>query len=263
MILTAAHCIKTTQSAAIGRYGHFVKESDAKIYVDLEARVHPLFDPVTYDFDYALLKLDRAHPNPMMVSLWKTPEIPEELTILGWGLTSDGGVQSNMLLMAIVRRFNTSQCNENYSPETISENMFCAVENGVDACQGDSGGPILISGTNIQVGITSWGAGCANATYPGVYTRIDKGYGWIEETICTDLSPSDCWKNGNIPHVTSDGKVQVQTCEDQGEFIGLGKKRLPRNCAWVKQNEKWRCPWYGEDFCPQTCEVDRCKNLNQ
>lgn len=42
---------------------------------------------------------------------------------------------------------------------------------GLDSCQGDSGGP-LFSGTGadtVQHGIVSWGQGCAQAAYPGIY----------------------------------------------------------------------------------------------
>jgi secreted trypsin-like serine protease len=258
VVLTAAHCIMDIKTAQIGRYDFALEETGVPTYVASERRMHPKFDPDTYDFDYALLKLDRKHPNPFMVSLRTTPEIPDMLTIMGWGYTSDGGSQSNVLLAGDVRRFNTIKCRSNYDPEPITKNMFCAEKKGVDACQGDSGGPIVINGTNIQVGITSWGNGCANATFPGVYARIDKGYSWIEKTVCSDLSPDDCEKDGRLPLVSSDGSAQMRTCEEQLDFIGLGKKRSPRNCTWVKKVAIRRCPWY-EDFCPLTCGVDRCK----
>lgn len=37
--------------------------------------------------------------------------------------------------------------------------------------QYDSGGP-LVDNQGVQVGIVSFGHGCANAQYPGVYTHI-------------------------------------------------------------------------------------------
>ena len=259
VVLTAAHCIQSIQSAEIGRYDFSADESGVETYVKLERRRHPLFNPDTYDFDYALIKLEREQPSPFLASLRKTPEIPDTMTIMGWGLTSDGGKQSNELLEADVLKFDTSECSKNYQPDPVTDNMFCAEDVGVDACQGDSGGPIIITGTNIQVGITSWGSGCAVASFPGVYARVDKGYSWIEETICTDLSPADCSADGKLPVVDSEGVPLKQTCDDRNEFMGLGKKLLPRNCTWVQEGLDRRCPWYGEDFCPKTCKVDRCK----
>jgi secreted trypsin-like serine protease len=48
------------------------------------------------------------------------------------------------------------------------------VRGGVDTCQGDSGGPLLVpNGTSfLLAGITSWGIGCGQAEYPGVYTEV-------------------------------------------------------------------------------------------
>ena len=44
--------------------------------------------------------------------------------------------------------------------------MLCAGEKGLDSCQGDSGGPLFatVGGTEIQMGIVSWGFGCASRT---------------------------------------------------------------------------------------------------
>ena len=52
--------------------------------------------------------------------------------------------------------------------------MLCAYKDGADSCQGDSGGPLFEKvGTRfVQVGIVSFGYGCAAKGYPGVYTRV-------------------------------------------------------------------------------------------
>jgi secreted trypsin-like serine protease len=52
--------------------------------------------------------------------------------------------------------------------------MICAGQSGQDSCWGDSGGPLFAAsqGGYIQVGIVSWGGGCAAPDRPGVYTRV-------------------------------------------------------------------------------------------
>ncbi|KAL6259697.1 anionic trypsin [Pogonomyrmex barbatus] len=69
------------------------------------------------------------------------------------------------------------------------EKQLCAglPEGGRDACQGDSGGPLLCNGT--QVGIVSWGEGCARPNSPGVYSRVDFYLEWLNETIVQNRAP--------------------------------------------------------------------------
>ena len=93
--------------------------------------------------------------------------------------------------------------------------MLCAGEEdgGKDACNGDSGGPLLqkmSDGTLVQVGIVSFGSGCARANRPGIYTRVSTFADWIHSQIC-DLSsnpPSSCFsgsaiRSGNVSSTPS------------------------------------------------------------
>lgn len=60
--------------------------------------------------------------------------------------------------------------------------MYCAGQRGADSCQGDSGGPLYLRKSNgawYQVGVTSWGTGCARA--PGIYSEVSFFLPWISQ----------------------------------------------------------------------------------
>ena len=50
------------------------------------------------------------------------------------------------------------------------------------------GGPLVIKGAtqeeDVQIGVTSWGVGCA--FLPGVFSRVSMGYEWIQEEVCDE-----------------------------------------------------------------------------
>ena len=57
---------------------------------------------------------------------------------------------------------------------------------GKDSCQGDSGGPFACN--DKLTGIVSWGAGCADPNYAGVYTRVAHYVDWIKENGSAQIS---------------------------------------------------------------------------
>ncbi|XP_057369657.1 trypsin-1-like [Daphnia carinata] len=100
--------------------------------------------------------------------------------VAGWGTTSSGGSASDVLMKADVTIRENSVCSSQYGSDFNSNAMLCASADGKDACQGDSGGPIFVDG--VQVGITSFGRGCADPDHAGVYTRISTYINWIKTT---------------------------------------------------------------------------------
>jgi trypsin len=102
--------------------------------------------------------------------------------VSGWGSTSESGNTVDTLRRASVPIVADSTCVDDYNnaipPEDVDPaTMVCAgyESGGVDTCYGDSGGPLEApapTGGYRLVGITSWGQGCAESGFPGVYTRI-------------------------------------------------------------------------------------------
>ena len=74
-----------------------------------------------------------------------------------------------------------------------STTQFCAgdVTGKNDTCRGDSGGPAMVLSINpvngqwrwFQVGIVSWGYGCAQKGEVGYYTKVSAYLDWIDEII--------------------------------------------------------------------------------
>lgn len=155
------------------------------------------FNSVTFDSDASLLHL--ATPatlgssvgivsvaGPSDSSLFEPGDIA---TITGWGYTSEGGSGSDALLEVSVPIVSNAICNAPISYDgAITDNMLCAglPSGGKDSCQGDSGGPLVVpngSGGWLQAGVVSWGTGCAQPNYYGVYTRISEFTDWIDFEI--------------------------------------------------------------------------------
>jgi len=118
----------------------------------------------------------------------------------------------------------------------ITDDMMCAMDavEGQDACSGDSGHPLLAmlppsssSSLSIipklvtQVGIVSWGLGCARSKYPGVYSRIAEEMDWIEDVICNvrnGLSPLSCVFDGaSKRRRLSDHALEAVTMQQNGD----------------------------------------------
>ena len=109
--------------------------------------------------------------------------------VTGWGRTSSSGPHSNILQEATVTTMTNSQCrSSSHRHDRITENMICAQAAGRDACNGNSGGPLAVlgqDGSYSQIGVVSWGKGCARQGYPGVYTRLTALLPWLTQTIKT------------------------------------------------------------------------------
>ena len=132
--------------------------------------------------DLALLRLSRAAPlEPMRLiaagetALWTPGTVS---TVLGWGTTCFQICATvTQLRQAGVPIVADSACAAAYAASPASFNaatMVCAGTGLADTCNGDSGGPLLVPRLDafVLAGVTSWGNGCADPRYPGVYVRL-------------------------------------------------------------------------------------------
>eukprot|EP00547_Thalassionema_nitzschioides_P007914 CAMPEP_0194200450 /NCGR_PEP_ID=MMETSP0156-20130528/1047_1 /TAXON_ID=33649 /ORGANISM="Thalassionema nitzschioides, Strain L26-B" /LENGTH=516 /DNA_ID=CAMNT_0038925445 /DNA_START=43 /DNA_END=1596 /DNA_ORIENTATION=- len=199
VVLTAAHCQGISDSRVyVGRSSNqYFNNPNPGTERRIVQRVpHPQYrDGASINYDYMLLKLNQPVDTIQPVRLNRSPNLPQNnqpLTVVGFGTTSSGSSSTPRdLLEVAVNYIPTSTCNGpqyGYRGEVLDPTMFCAgVGGGKDSCQGDSGGPIFTQDGNggfTQFGIVSWGIGCAERLYPGVYSRISAELEWIESKIC-------------------------------------------------------------------------------
>ncbi|MGO9543595.1 MAG: trypsin-like serine protease [Rhodomicrobium sp.] len=105
------------------------------------------------------------------------------------GANSSYFAPSDVLLSAKVPLAGTKSCERKYLTQyrdaVIGGAQICAgTEEGTDTCQGDSGGPLVAYDTHdqkYQVGLVSWGEGCAKPGWYGIYTRISAHADWLRD----------------------------------------------------------------------------------
>ncbi|GLD50381.1 trypsin-like protein [Lates japonicus] len=160
---------------------------------------HPEYNSHTDNNDIMLIKLRAPVYLNSYVSIALLPRQGATIAegrmcrVSGWGYTSPSGGQIPSTLRTVkLPIVSTEKCNSSESFNgNITENMICAgySTGGKDACQGDSGGPLVCEGR--VYGVVSWGRGCADAQFPGVYTAVSKYRRWIDNTIFSYYSRCD------------------------------------------------------------------------
>lgn len=111
------------------------------------------------------------------------------------------------LLQAWVPLLPSWQCKKRYGEHFISHSMLCAgsmtsdLRHHPDSCQGDSGGPLVCQGEAgrwVLTGVISWGHGCGDPSYPGVYARVSRYLPWIQQ-VTHSTAPLQHWTAQHPP----------------------------------------------------------------
>ena len=242
-VLTAGHCSNITAGTVASpaswppqlisvRVGG-VTQSDGERLGVSRVVMHPDY-LLTSGYDISLLQLSsNSTMAPTQVagagerSIWTAGTME---TIVGWGVTSEGGSQPDRLQEAQVPITTDSYCAGAYS-DFDPRTMVCAgfPQGGVDTCQGDSGGPMFGrsgAGALRVVGTTSFGEGCARPGKPGVYGRVadDTLRPWIEANA-----------SGGVSTATSTSSTTTTTTAERSAKRRAANRRAAKRRAAARQ----------------------------
>ncbi len=213
-VVTAAHClfdgfgseIDASQLRVATGFTDLANESQATEIVVANLFVHPDYDnsDPSAPHDIALIELATPTDEPLMRIFEGDARdfVGQEATVVGWGTNNFSNPERplfpselNEVELPIV---STAVCNAPQSYNgLIGEGQICAgfPQGGRDSCLGDSGGPLMTmqDGEFRQIGVVSFGRGCAEPNFFGVYSRLEFYKPWITDiTSITDFeNPED------------------------------------------------------------------------
>jgi secreted trypsin-like serine protease len=185
-VLTAAHCVRNARKVVLTVGRTVISESQGQLRSVRYAFTHPRYNfKKSNAYDAAVLKLRSPvkgiKPIKLATAKQNGLELPgHTLRAAGWGSRSEGGdLYSDRMRVVSLPVVSDRRARRAYSSRSPALRYFpslmvAAGAKGKDACYGDSGGPLFNPGsTSTQVGIVSYGLGCARAGFPGVYTEVN------------------------------------------------------------------------------------------
>lgn len=191
--LTAAHCVYEfvgNSSVSISvRSGSRWHDFGGVVHRVTSLVPHEKYDDNSNDYDIAVFKVKEPFRFDNVTQPLKLPEDPRNVKtdwglIAGWGyFIEDDPVLSEYLQYVILPKVSRAECVKDYEDSfDIPEHQSCYGfrEGGKDSCKGDSGGP-LVNIDLVGIGITSWGADCAEPGLPGVYTNLLDFLDWVKK----------------------------------------------------------------------------------
>jgi len=202
-ILTAAHCVAhmskyDVQNLRVRLGDHNIRDG-VNDGITVEKRVkrvirHKGFSSSTLWNDVAILTMEddvqfTTNIQPICLAQGANKYVNSHVTVAGWGTLSEAGSQPANMMKVDVKVWTNDMCDSSYgssAPGGITSHMLCASDYQKDSCSGDSGGPLFdcpYNGPCEQIGIVSWGIGCAKQQYPGVYTRVTEMMPWIKRIV--------------------------------------------------------------------------------
>ena len=222
VLLSAAHCASVFggpfgigAQIQIGRHNLSNSEEDYETFTVAEAVTHPSYNDVGFDYDYMMIRLDGfSNYEPVVLDSGDVSlDDGNDVVVMGWGTTSYYGPESSVLLEVEVDLYTQAACKAAYSDvmidDYITDRMVCAARVGKNSCLGDSGGPLIDKVTGKQIGVVSWGYGCADENYPGVYAKVQDQSDWINDYIDFWDGLTSAPTPAPTPLICDDGEAKV------------------------------------------------------
>jgi secreted trypsin-like serine protease len=202
VVLTAGHCGESTATGIVDAAANYTVVTGNVDWAASAGRqlsgvsqviLNPGFNPSTLDDDAALLVLSTPTTAPPVqlasnpADLWLLDAGNAE-TLAGWGATVSGGGAVQQLQWADTVVQSPASCAGQAAGEDAdfdANAQLCVLDPPTNAdgpCHGDSGGPLLADddGTNVQVGIVSFGPDNCSSTQAGFLTRADAISSWAD-----------------------------------------------------------------------------------
>nr|XP_054934399.1 trypsin-1-like isoform X2 [Dermacentor andersoni] len=251
-VVTAAHCVVDSEGKKVHKVVIYYNATKPQQGPEVRAEViilHPNYDDATLVNDIALLKLQESlyidhFVRPVCLPEEKLNLTGKPVTIAGWGYTAENKTTISYELLQINREILPyTRCEETLvekwqAPLFNSSLILCTSSTDQDTCQGDSGGPVTMwrHGLGYQVGIVSFGLGCARPNGTSLHTNLRFYLPWIASEISSRrgqhvIYPSDAdnqhvttpSKETNTPHAeTPNGKIEDLFLQLQEKSLVLG-----------------------------------------
>jgi len=219
-VVTAGHCAEgeTIRTMEVVAGIHDLKNDTGERIKVKRIISHPSFDSDTLDSDIALLELEHEVSYAAISPVSGDNTLEDETAVVtGWGSTNPDGWEKYPadLQEVYIPIVSNQLCQNAYKLDDVTETMICAgyAEGGKDACYGDSGGPLMVWQDNTWrlAGLVSWGEGCAEPGYYGVYTRVSKFTDFIYQyvPILSDDITGDFNRDGRLGMEDIIGILQI------------------------------------------------------